>query len=379
MAELCLPPLSLYIHIPWCEKKCPYCDFNSHVSEQIPEQKYIDALLCDLDSELVHVQGRELRSIFIGGGTPSLFAPESIARLLRGIKQRLAMQDGIEITMEANPGSSEQKKFVALRQAGINRLSLGIQSFDDTSLQSLGRIHHADQARAAIRAASEAGFQRINLDLMFGLAGQTAAHAVSDLQQAIAGGASHISWYQLTIEPNTRFYRYPPQLPVEDTLADIQQQGQQVLEQAGFSQYEVSAWCKPGQPSQHNLNYWQFGDYLAIGAGAHGKISLPTENRIVRYSKTRGPVDYLARQQNYLAGSREVQPQERLLECLMNSLRLVDGMVVDECLARTGTSLEALESRCQPLVAQGLLNLDQRLYASESGFRYLDSVLERLL
>lgn len=377
--RLGLPPLALYIHIPWCEKKCPYCDFNSHVSAVIPENDYIDALLRDARSELPAVQGRRISSIFIGGGTPSLFSAAAIARLLEQLAGLLVFADDIEITMEANPGSSEQARFVALRAAGINRLSLGVQSFSSLHLQQLGRIHDGGEALAAVNAAQQAGFERINIDLMHGLPGQQAADALADLQQALALGVDHVSWYQLTIEPNTEFYRYPPRLPAEDTLADIQQLGQALLADHGLAQYEVSAFARPGQQARHNRNYWEFGDYLAIGAGAHGKISWPAGQRIERYHKTRLPRDYLARNDNFVAGRQPIAPQDRLFECLMNGLRLTHGVAVSDVLARTGCSLHELQKACRPLVEQQLLVLGDRICTSETGFMHLNTVLERLL
>lgn len=381
MAEsvLRLPPLALYIHIPWCEKKCPYCDFNSHVSHAIPEQDYIAALLRDAQSELSYVQGREISSIFIGGGTPSLFSAQSIAYLLEQLSAVFSFAADIEITMEANPGSSEQQKFADLFNAGVNRISLGIQSFHDQQLQALGRIHCANEAQAAIQAAQQAGFQRINIDLMHGLPDQTTAMAMQDLQTAIDAGVSHISWYQLTIEQNTEFYRYPPLLPVEDTLADIQDNGFSLLQKNGFAQYEVSAFSKPGQQARHNINYWQFGDYLAIGAGSHGKITRPDTQQIIRYHKTRAPKDYLARSDHFLAQQQILEPDDILFEYLMNGLRLVDGVPLSNFSARTGLAADVLQQRCQPLIDKGLLSMGENIRTTETGFRYLNSVLEALL
>ncbi len=269
-----LPPLGLYIHLPWCERKCPYCDFNSHESSHIPEQRYVEALLADLATDLPLVQGREVDTLFIGGGTPSLFSAAAIAQLLAGIASRVALADSLEATMEANPGSAEADKFAGFAQAGINRLSLGIQSFDDKRLQALGRIHNSDQAHAAIELARTSGFDSFNLDLMHGLPGQSRAGALADLRHAITYQPPHLSWYQLTIEPNTVFHKRPPLLPVEDTLADIQDDGEHLLASEGYNQYEVSAYSTQGFECRHNANYWSFGDYLGIGAGAHGKITL---------------------------------------------------------------------------------------------------------
>lgn len=377
---LALPPLSLYIHIPWCARKCPYCDFNSHVAGSgIPESDYIDCLIRDLATELPYVQGRPLQSIFIGGGTPSLFSAHGIGRILDACARELDFSPDIEITMEANPGSSEQQKFAELHAAGINRLSLGIQSFQPQHLARLGRIHDSHEALAAVTAAQHAGFERINIDLMHGLPEQTPAQALADLQQAVATGVSHLSWYQLTIEPNTEFYRYPPALPVDDILADIQEAGLAMLQDSGFRQYEISAFSQPGQQARHNLNYWRFGDYLAMGAGAHGKATLPKENRILRYSKTRLPRDYMARTGSFGNAPETVEPAERLFEGLMNCLRLHEGMPVADLLGFTGSTKNQLQLLCQPLVDDGLLELDHHIKATPRGRRYLNSVLERLL
>ncbi len=270
-----LPPLGLYVHLPWCVRKCPYCDFNSHAAgeEPLPEREYTGALLHDLEGEHRHSSGRSLHSIFIGGGTPSLFSAPAIGRLLDGIARQMSCAPELEISLEANPGVAEQRHFAGFRSAGVNRLSIGVQSFDDRKLQSLGRIHDGDAARRAVVAARAAGFEQLNLDLMHGLPGQTAAEAAADLRQAIALEPTQVSWYQLSIEKNTAFYRHPPELPAENVLAEIQARGERLLQEAGYRQYEVSAWSLPGGECRHNLNYWRFGDYLGIGAGAHGKCS----------------------------------------------------------------------------------------------------------
>ncbi|CAA0117169.1 Oxygen-independent coproporphyrinogen-III oxidase-like protein YqeR [BD1-7 clade bacterium] len=380
MAADTLPPLSLYVHIPWCEKKCPYCDFNSHVSQAaLPETEYLSALKQDLISQQTMAAGRPLQSIFIGGGTPSLFHASTIAAILDAAQSTIGFAPNIEITMEANPGSSEQKKFADLRAAGVNRLSIGVQSFNDEALQQLGRIHNRELADSAILAAQAAGFERINLDLMHGLPGQTPTQALDDIQHAIATGVEHISWYQLTIEPNTEFYRFPPRLPEDDLLADIQDQGAQRLNDNGFSQYEISAWSKPGSEARHNINYWQFGDYLAIGAGAHGKITAPETGEIQRFNNTRLPRDYLKRIDSYIAQRQILTRDEALFEGLMNALRLSQGMAVNDLLSRTGATPAELSSRCQPLVEQRLLQLDNRILATDLGRRYLNLVLEKLL
>ena len=281
-----LPPLSLYIHIPWCVRKCPYCDFNSHRTPEIlPEQEYVQALINDLEESLDWVENRKIQSIFIGGGTPSLFSANSIEKILREVQQRIGFEKDIEITLEANPGTAEQQKFADFKTVGVNRLSIGVQSFDSDHLKTLGRIHDGKQSRQAIDMALKAEFKRLNIDLMHGLPHQNPHSATQDLHTAINTGISHISWYQLTLEPNTEFFSKPPPLPAEDQLADIQEVGQSLLHQAGFRQYEVSAFALDAAACQHNINYWQFGDYLGIGAGAHGKISLVKENTIIRTQK----------------------------------------------------------------------------------------------
>lgn len=374
-----LPPLSLYIHIPWCVRKCPYCDFNSHEDKTIPEQAYVTRLLHDLQEDLHFVQGRTLNSIFFGGGTPSLFAAESIAAILTGVQQHIAFAPDIEITLEANPGTAEAKKFHGFRDAGINRLSIGIQSFHAMHLQKLGRIHDGEQAIAAVRMAQAAGFERINIDLMHGLPEQTIEQALTDLQQAIDLGVTHISWYQLTIEPNTVFYRQPPVLPEDELLWDIQQAGLDLLQQNHFVQYEVSAFAKSGvsavnQQSRHNLNYWQFGDYLGIGAGAHGKMTLPQENRIVRYSKTRLPRHYLQPEPH--VSQHDLTAEDLPAEFMMNGLRLRNGVPAALYNARTGQPLTQIDTVWQQLRSQGLMTDDaQRLATTEKGFLFLNDVI----
>lgn len=374
-----LPPLSLYIHIPWCVRKCPYCDFNSHgVDEPIPEQQYTDALIRDLDNDLPYAQQRPLASIFFGGGTPSLFSPQSIARILQAIHRRLDFAEDIEITLEANPGTSERANFFGYRDAGINRLSIGVQSFDDRHLQRLGRIHAAKEAIDAIQLARSAGFDNINLDLMHGLPDQTEAEAISDLQQAIDLAPEHLSWYQLTIEPNTAFYRQPPRLPVDDVLAAIQDDGQQLLAANGYSQYEISAYARDGRQSRHNLNYWQFGDYLGIGAGAHGKLTLPDQQQIIRTRKTRLPQHYLARESGYIAEQTTIDSQSLPLEFMMNALRLNEGVPRHLLADRTGLDFDHIASIWNRLQQDKLVAPpQQRLKTTDLGHRFLNLVLER--
>lgn len=373
-----LPPLSLYVHIPWCVRKCPYCDFNSHEpGGDIPEQAYLSALMGDLDSELERVQGRTLVSIFFGGGTPSLFSPQTIGAILDAAERRIGFASDIEITLEANPGTVEQARFAGFRAAGINRLSIGIQSFDNKHLQRLGRIHDRAAAIAAMQAATHAGFDNVNLDLMHGLPDQTPDEALADLKLALDLGPSHLSWYQLTIEPNTVFHKRPPPLPDENVLGTIQDAGESLLRKNGLHHYEVSAWTFPGRESRHNLNYWCFGDYIGIGAGAHGKVT--GNDGVLRTHKTRTPADYLARKDQWLAGSQLVDPDDLPLEFMMNALRLVDGVPPHFYPQRTGLDFAALASRWETLQRQGLVvDATQRLATTPLGLRYLNSVLSAL-
>lgn len=374
-----LPPLALYVHIPWCIRKCPYCDFNSHAAPvSLPEDAYVDALLQDLEQDLPLTAGRPLESIFIGGGTPSLFSGRAIGQLLAGIRERIPCQPDMEVTLEANPGTFEQDKFAAYREQGINRLSIGIQSFHSGHLQRLGRVHDGGEALRAVGIAQQAGFARINLDLMHGLPGQNLQQALDDLAQAIELDPGHVSWYQLTIEPNTMFWSKPPQLPVDETLWDIQEQGQALLARHGYRQYEVSAYARDGQQARHNLNYWQFGDFLGIGAGAHGKIS-HADGRIERYWKTRQPDDYL-RAENRCAGRQLLSNDELPFEFLMNALRLVDGVPAEMFIGRTGLSAEILQPVIQQAIARGLLEEDpQRLVATPRGQLFLNDLLQMFL
>ena len=378
---LTLPPLSLYLHIPWCVRKCPYCDFNSHKADKaLPEAAYVAAVLEDMQQSLSLVQGRKLHSVFLGGGTPSLFSPGSIAQLLDAAEQRIGFVSDIEITMEANPGTFEQEKFRGFRSAGINRLSIGIQSFSELHLQQLGRIHGGAEALAAVAMARTAGFDNINLDLMHGLPQQTPVDAAQDLRTAIDLGPEHLSWYQLTIEPNTEFYSRPPTLPVDDALADIQQAGEQQLASHGYHQYEVSAYARGGHRSRHNLNYWQFGDYLGLGAGAHGKITEPQHQRIVRPNKTRLPDHYLDPHKQYTAQQQLVATEDLPLEFMMNALRLVAGVDSHSFSERTGLPLAAIQGVLTTLRDQGLLVPDeQRIATTERGQRYLNVVLEAFM
>ena len=374
-----LPPLSLYIHIPWCVRKCPYCDFNSHAQRgDLPEAAYIAAMLEDLDQDLHYIQGRELASIFIGGGTPSLFSASAYAQLFDGLRQRLRFSRDIEITLEANPGTLEQGRFAAYRELGINRLSIGVQSFDAQQLKKLGRIHSAGDALAAIASARDAGYDNFNIDLMHGLSGQTEADALNDLRMAIDSGAPHISWYQLTIEANTEFYKRPPELPQESALMAMQRAGFTLLSDAGLTRYEVSAFARDGRRARHNLNYWRFGDYLALGAGAHGKVTLASGVR--RYQKTRKPEDYLSRSPSRSSQAQNVADADLPFEFMMNVLRLREGVESELYLQRTGLPIADIAPVLKRLRARGLLIDEPTLIAcSERGFAFIDSILSEFL
>lgn len=375
-----LPPLALYIHIPWCVRKCPYCDFNSHAASPVlPEEDYVDALLADLDQDLPAVYGRPLSSIFFGGGTPSLFSAAALGRLLAGVEQRIAFAPDIEITLEANPGTFEQDKFVAYRKLGINRLSIGVQSFHPQKLEALGRIHTGDEALRAAEMARRAGFDNFNLDLMHGLPDQSLEEALDDVRQAIALAPTHLSWYQLTLEPNTVFWNQPPVLPEDDILWDIQEAGQALLAEHGFTQYEVSAYAKPGKAARHNLNYWSFGDFIGIGAGAHGKLSL-RDGRIVRTWKTRLPKDYLNPAKSFKAGEKTLAVDELPFEFLMNALRLTEGVDAELFTQRTGLPLETLAAARREAEQKGLLQVEPtRLVATARGQLFLNDLLQYFL
>jgi oxygen-independent coproporphyrinogen-3 oxidase len=359
-------------------RKCPYCDFNSHTAgPEIPEQAYIQALIADLQQDQKWAQGRKLTSIFFGGGTPSLFSAAGIGQILNAAERLIGFEADIEITLEANPGTAEQNKFSGFRSAGVNRLSIGIQSFNDQHLLKLGRIHDGTQALSAIETARRAGFDNFNLDLMHGLSGQTVEQARRDLQLASDSGARHISWYQLTIEPNTEFYSRPPQLPEEDALVDIQQAGMELLDDGGYKQYEVSAFAQAGRASLHNMNYWQFGDYLGIGAGAHGKITMPGENCILRSNKTRQPDNYLARDPLTLAQHKPIPVDELAVEFMMNGLRLREGLSSDYFTTRTGLPASSIAKQVAKLQSQGLLEMNDRRYQTTPlGYQFLNSTLQ---
>lgn len=389
--SLQLPPLALYVHIPWCIRKCPYCDFNSHqANNDIPEADYVAALRFDLQQDQTLAQGRKLTSIFFGGGTPSMLSAQAIGQILTDAENIIGFEPDIEITLEANPGTFEQEKFSGFRSAGVNRLSIGIQSFSDPQLKLLGRVHGRDEALRAVSVARNAGFANINLDLMHGLPEQSVEAAKADLQQAIDLAPEHLSWYQLTIEQNTAFYSAPPVLPEEEILADIQDAGIALLAAAGYEQYEISAYARDKKCARHNLNYWEFGDYLGIGAGAHGKITLPEEDKILRLWKTRLPKHYLdsigsqkistnlgGHQNVFGGGSDLLLPDALPLEFMMNALRLHSGVPVNYFAERTGLDWQKLEPQWQQLAQQELVEIVQG-YArpTEMGRRFLNRVLQ---
>jgi oxygen-independent coproporphyrinogen-3 oxidase len=361
-------------------KKCPYCDFNSHAAgPELPEAAYVEALLADLDADLPQVHGRPLTSIFFGGGTPSLFSAEALGRILAGVEQRVPFAPDIEITLEANPGTFEQAKFAAYRALGINRLSIGVQSFQADKLKALGRIHDGDEAIRAADMARAAGFDNFNLDLMHGLPNQSLDDALGDLRIAIAQQPTHLSWYQLTLEPNTVFWNQPPTLPEDDILWDIQEAGQALLAEHGYAQYEVSAYAQPGKAARHNLNYWSFGDFLGIGAGAHAKLSSP-DGTIKRSWKTRLPKDYLDPSKRFSAGERLLGPDELPFEFLMNVLRLTDGSASELFTQRTGLPLSQLAAARAEAEQRGLLHSDPtRLTATREGQLFLNDLLQHFL
>ncbi|SFN19503.1 oxygen-independent coproporphyrinogen-3 oxidase [Formivibrio citricus] len=375
-----LPPLSLYIHFPWCIRKCPYCDFNSHaVKGALPEAEYIDALIADLEHSLPMIWGRPVQTIFMGGGTPSLFSAAAISRLLDAIRARVRLLPEAEITLEANPGTFEAEKFAGYRAAGINRLSIGIQSFNDRHLAALGRVHNRAEAEQAIDIA-RAQFDNFNLDLMYALPQQTLAEALADIDTAIAAGSTHISAYHLTLEPNTAFAAAPPSLPDDDVCADMQEAIEARLAAAGFEHYETSAFARPGRQTRHNLNYWRFGDYLGIGAGAHGKISFP--DRIVRQARYRHPTEYLTRmKQGSAIQSEEIVPLDQLpFEFMLNALRLTGGFELALFAERTGLPLTTILPELDRAEADGLLARDHlRAWPTAKGQRFLNALLERFL
>jgi len=370
-----LPPLSLYVHIPWCLKKCPYCDFNSHERRgEIPEARYVDALLADLELALPSIWGRRVHTVFFGGGTPSLFAPESIDRILAGVRARVALAPDAEITLEANPGTFERARFAGFKAAGINRLSVGVQSFDPRFLHALGRVHDADEARAAAAAAIDI-FGNVNLDLMYSLPGQTLGDAQSDLDEALRFSPPHLSFYHLTIEPNTLFHRYPPSLPDDETAADIEDAIAETLGAAGYLHYETSAYARPGHECRHNVNYWRFGDYLGIGAGAHSKLSF--QQRVVRQVRHKQPQQYIeeAERGTPLAEDRTVERNEIGFEFMLNALRLTEGVPVALFAERTGFPLTLVQRSLDEAERRGLIARDhQHIRPTPLGQRFLNDL-----
>lgn len=373
-----LPPLSLYVHVPWCVQKCPYCDFNSHGQKgDIPEAEYVQHLIDDLKADLHLVQGRKIHSIFIGGGTPSLLTGAAYTRLLNEIDNLIGLSDNCEITLEANPGTVETGRFKDYVKAGINRISIGVQSMQNDKLKALGRIHGADEASYAAQQASEAGLNSFNLDLMHGLPGQSLDDALCDLKQIIALSPPHISWYQLTIEPNTQFASKPPTLPQDETLWDIQEQGQALLAQAGYQQYEISGYAKPGFQCQHNLNYWRFGDYLGIGCGAHGKVTDAKTGVITRTEKVKHPRGYMDIIKPYLYKSWQVEQDDLAFEFFMNRFRLTEPCPIEDYSALTNQPLQSQQAALNKAINTGLLiEKDGHWQVSLKGHRFLNDLLE---
>jgi oxygen-independent coproporphyrinogen-3 oxidase len=378
------PPLALYIHIPWCVRKCPYCDFNSHQQKgELPVAEYVAALSADLEQDLPLAWGRTVHSVFFGGGTPSLFPPEAIADILSACSARLRFAPGAEITMECNPGTAEHGRFEGYLAAGVNRVSFGVQSFDDGCLQRLGRIHDSAEAERAVKLAQDAGVSNINLDLMYALPQQTLAMALHDVERAVALAPQHLSHYQLTLEPNTVFAAKPPEgIPVEDEAWDIQERCIEAIAGAGFAQYEVSAYAQPGRQCAHNLNYWRYGDYLGIGAGAHGKLSLGAAQEIRRRWKLKNPRDYLAAAGTPagLGGDDPVAPAQRPFDYMLNALRLVEGFALADFEARTGLPRATIAPQLELARERGWLELDaQRATPTELGRRFTNDVISLFL
>ena len=378
-----LPPLSLYVHIPWCLKKCPYCDFNSHEQKgELPEDAYINALLDDLAAEIPDVWGRTVSSVFIGGGTPSLFSSQAIDKLMSGIRALTGLAPSAEVTLEANPGTFEQDRFSAYRAAGINRLSIGIQSFNDAALTQLGRVHSSAEAVRAVDIAKQAGFDEINLDIMFGLPGQSTSAALDDLQQALELDTSHLSCYELTLEPNTLFAKYPPPLPAHDEKSDMQDAIIKRLAKHGFERYEISAYARTGSRCQHNINYWQFGDYLGIGAGAHGKISFANDGKILRRWKHKHPTRYLAAETQHerIGDETEIADEDTGLEFMMNALRLIGGFPLPLFHTHTGVSIDQWHTAINTALEKGWMSQNGlQLHPTELGANWLNELLELFL
>jgi len=367
LPQLTPPPLTLYIHLPWCVAKCPYCDFNSHaLNGDLPEAAYVEALMADLELELPRTWGRSVHAVFFGGGTPSLFSADAIGSILDGVAARVRLAPNAEITLEANPGTVEHDRFEAYRAAGVNRISLGIQSFDPDKLRALGRIHDGDQARAAVRAVIEAGFDNFNLDLMWALPGQTVEQAMADVDTALSFDPPHVSHYQLTLEPNTVFAARPPELPDEETAWAMQDACGERLAGAGFANYEISAWAQPGRECRHNLNYWRFGDYLGIGAGAAGKITLPADGAVLRTRRKKIPQSWLAAagDGSFIAEQAPVAAKDLAFEYMLNRTRLAEPIPVAEFATRTGLAIEALEPGLERAIQSGLLETGKSVGAA---------------
>jgi len=369
--------------MPWCVRKCPYCDFNSHaVKEALPAGAYIEALIADLEHDLPQVWGRPVGSVYFGGGTPSLFSAGHIARFLSALRARLDLRPDVEITLEANPGTVEYDSFGAYAQAGINRVSLGVQSFSDDSLKRIGRIHGREEIDQALRSLSAAGISNFNIDLMYALPEQTPSQSRRDIELAINAGPAHISFYQLTIEPNTEFSARPPVLPLDDTAWEMQQAGVELLESAGYAQYEISAFAKTGLQSRHNLNYWRYGDFLAIGAGAHGKISLPADGVVQRYAKHRHPKRYMegSEDNGWMAEKRVLTDEERVFEFFLNQLRLKQGVYIDDFVPRTGLQWQVAEGRVHKAIETGLLeSAERRLRPTTLGWKFVNDIQQLFL
>ncbi|MGI9301386.1 MAG: radical SAM family heme chaperone HemW [Gammaproteobacteria bacterium] len=378
------PPLSLYVHLPWCVRKCPYCDFNSYArrDEALPESGYLKALLKDMEHEAATASEREIQTIFIGGGTPSLFSAEAIGAVLGAARSKLSLASDVEITLEANPGCAEAARFAAYRDAGVNRLSIGVQSFNDVHLRVLGRIHSAADAVRAVEAATTAGFDNFNIDLMYGLPGQTASQAQADLSAATELAPDHISYYQLTIEPNTAFHATPPKLPDDDAIWEMHEQGHELLGARGYEQYEVSAFAKTSRRCRHNLNYWSFGDYIGIGAGAHGKITNTQEQTITRYWKHRQPAQYMRTAQAGAASGerRSLSMSDTAFEFMLNRLRLSEGFDADEFAASTGLCMDSMATPLKQAVERGLLRADdEQFHTTALGRRFLNDLTAMFL
>ncbi|MFT7460151.1 MAG: putative oxygen-independent coproporphyrinogen III oxidase [Planctomycetota bacterium] len=373
-------PLSLYVHLPWCVKKCPYCDFNSHEvsSVVLADLAYADALVSDINFEISRLADRSITSIFIGGGTPSLFSVEALEKIFNKVHSQWKISPEAEITLEANPGTTDADRFKGYRDLGINRLSIGVQSFDDNKLQKLGRIHDAGDAHRAIQSANEAGFDNVNIDLMFGLPNQTISEALEDVHTACSQAVTHISWYQLTLEPNTVFHKYPPALPDDDETWEMQRQGQAILAQQGFAQYEISAYAKPDMQCKHNLNYWQFGDYLGIGAGAHGKITDIKEHRINRFIRHRIPETYMqkAGDGDAIVEQKTVGKEDVILEFMMNVLRLNEGFSESLFSVQTGLEMQDIQAQLNIAIDRGfIIQKGKTIKPTKTGLNYLNDVL----